>query len=521
MRSHNLGGRQLMARANNSRNRQDHYDLVVIGAGSAGLTAARFAARLGVRVALLERARLGGDCTWTGCVPSKSIVRTAALVHRARQGDRFGLPVVEPVVDLAAVMAHVRDVIAGVSEGETAEALQDLGIDVIFGQARFLSPHQLAVEGRTLTARKIIIASGSHSKVPPVEGGGTWADAAGMGLTGASPGGRGPQGPPREPQPQDLQPQRVFTYETIWNLRDLPRRLAVVGGGPLGCEMAQVFARLGAEVTVIGRADRLLPRDEPEASAVLAQVFAEEGITLRLGSRVGELLPRDGGVELTIAGERMVVDAVLYAVGRAPNVDGLDLEKANVRFSESGIVVDDTLRTTQRDIYAAGDCTGGYQFTHLAGRQGFVAARNALLPGSTSAAKGALPWVTFTDPEVAHVGLGEERARARYGAKVQVAMWPMTKVDRARTDMDTNGFVKLVHLKNGTILGATMVAGRAGEAIHEWALAIDHGLRVGALATTVHAYPTYSVATLELAAEAHLDRVFSGATGALLKRLAR
>jgi pyruvate/2-oxoglutarate dehydrogenase complex dihydrolipoamide dehydrogenase (E3) component len=306
----------------------------------------------------------------------------------------------------------------------------------------------------------------------------------------------------------------------------------VIGAGPIGCEMAQAFRRLGADVTLIERERRLLPRDEAQASRVLARVFEAEGVNLHLGVTV-ERVWQDG--DLVVAGDRAVTgdihvaaggaelkgDVLLLSVGRRPNVDGLDLDKAGVVYGNSGIQVDGNARTSQRHIYAAGDCTGGHQFTHYAGWQGFLAARNALLPGASVCVAEQVPWTTFTDPEVAHVGLGEDEARARFGDDVKTCEWPMAQVDRARTEGDTGGFMKLVHTKGGTLLGATIVAARAGEMIHEFILAMDKGIKVGDLANTIHVYPTYSTAGMQAAAQIRVEQLLSGTSGKVIRRLAR
>jgi pyruvate/2-oxoglutarate dehydrogenase complex dihydrolipoamide dehydrogenase (E3) component len=466
------------------------YDLVIIGGGSAGLTAAEFARRLGRRVALVEKERLGGDCTWTGCVPSKTLLKAARVAHHMRTADRYGLPAVAPQVELKKVMGHVRAVIAGIYEEESPEALRARGIDVVMGPARFLDSHTLSTGEGRLTARTVLIATGARPYIPPITG---------------------------------LDAVDALTYETVWGLETLPEHLLVVGGGPLGCEMAQAFRRLGAAVTLVTDRARLLPRDDPAASQLLSQVFAAEGIDLRFKARAERVWPAGQKIHLVAGGEELVGDSLLLAAGRRPNVAGLGLEKAGVIYDDQGgIRVDDTLRTSQGHIYAAGDCTGGPQFTHYAGWQAFMAARNALLPGSAQGVRDQVPWTTFTDPEVAHAGLTEAEARDKFGdAEVEICRWPMTQVDRARTEGDGDGFLKVVHRKNGTILGVTAVAGRAGEMIHEWIVALKQGLKVGDLAEAIHIYPTYSIASMEAAAAIRVDHLLSGTSGRILQGLAR
>lgn len=464
------------------------YDLVIIGGGSAGLTAAGFAVQLGQRVALVEKHRLGGDCTWSGCVPSKTLLKAAKVAHEMRTANRYGLTSVEPQVDLKVVMAHIREVIGRVYEQESPDALHADGVDVLMGAARFLDAHTLIAGETTLTARRILIATGAQPFLPPIAG---------------------------------LEKVDYLTYESVWNLDVLPKRLLVVGAGPIGCEMAQAFRRLGAQVTLLAGRDRLLPRDDPAASRVLGQVFATEGIDLRYNARAERVWQDGTEIHLTGGGDEMVGDALLIAAGRRPNMTNLDLEKAGVTYSAQGIQVDDNLRTSQGHIYAAGDCTGGPQFTHYAGWQAFMATRNALLPGSARGVTDQIPWTTFTDPEVAHIGLTEEQARAKLGDDVLTCDWPMERVDRACTEGDVAGFIKLVHKKNGDLLGATVVAGRAGEMIHEWIVALNQGLKVGDLAGVIHIYPTYSTASMQAAAAIRVGQMLSGTSGQVIRGLAR
>ena len=308
------------------------YDLIIIGGGSAGLTAASFAVQLETRVALVEKNRIGGDCTWTGCVPSKTLLKAAKVAHQMRTADRYGLLPVDPKVDLKAVMAHVQGVIGEVYAEESPEALRDEGIDVFLGEARFLDPHSLVIGDETrLTARHILIATGAHPFIPPIAG---------------------------------LEEVDYLTYESIWELRTLPHHLMIVGAGPIGCEMAQAFRRLGSEVTLVTSRDRVLPRDDPDASRVLDQVFTAEGIDVHYNSRAQHVWQDGNGIHLVGDGKELVGDVLLVAVGRRPNVGGLALEKAGIAHSDRTIQVDDHLRTTQPHVYAAGDCIGGHQFTH-------------------------------------------------------------------------------------------------------------------------------------------------------------
>ncbi|RME42325.1 MAG: hypothetical protein D6791_18030, partial [Chloroflexi bacterium] len=312
-----------------------------------------------------------------------------------------------------------------------------------------------------------------------------------------------------------------LTYETIWEMEVLPRHLIVVGAGPIGCELAQALRRLGARVTLVEALDRVLPLEDPGASHVLADVFEGEGIALRLNAPAERAWQDDEGIHLIAGDGELVGDALLVAIGRRPNVEGLELERAGVAYTAGGIQVDEYLRTSQKHIYAAGDCTGGLQFTHYAGWQAFLAARNALLPGASRGVSDRVPWTTFTDPEVAHIGLNEAQARERFGDAVMVCEWPMAQVDRALAEGDTAGFIKLVHKPDGTLLGATIVARRAGEMIHEWVVALERGLKVGEMAGIIHVYPTYSTGAVQAAAAIRVEQLLRGTSGRVIRSLGR
>ena len=395
------------------------YDLVVIGAGSAGLSAAEFSAQLGQRVALVERGRIGGDCTWTGCVPSKALLKAAKVAHQMRTAHQYGLGGGKPVVDFSAVMGRVSGAVDQVYRGESPDVLRQKGIDVIEGNARFVDAKTLAVETSIpdqhhteLTARRFIIATGARPFVPPIPG---------------------------------LEDVEYLTYETIWDLRVLPSSLIVVGAGPIGCELAQAFCRLGSDVTLVEGADRVLLQDDPEAAELISLQLTQDGVSLRLNSIVQRAWQDGDGIHVNVGGSEIVGDALLLAVGRTPNINGLGLESAGVVHGPEGIQVNNRLRTSQKRILAAGDCAGGYQFTHYAAWQGFMAVRNAFMPGlAVKAVLDHVPWTTFTDPEVAHVGFTESAARAKFGDGVRLSHWPMNKVDRAITELDDSGFIKII-----------------------------------------------------------------------------
>jgi pyruvate/2-oxoglutarate dehydrogenase complex dihydrolipoamide dehydrogenase (E3) component len=461
------------------------YDLVVVGAGAGGLTGARFAARVGARVAIVERQRVGGDCTWTGCVPSKALLRAARAAQEVRMARRFGIVAGEPRTDMSAVREYVRAAIGQVYERETPDVLEREGITVVEGTAAFVDSHTLTSGGRTLSARAFLISTGATPWVPPIAG---------------------------------LDQVRFHTHEQIFDNDRLPGSFLVLGGGPIGVEIAQAYRRLGSDVTIV--TDQLLPREDADARAVIESVLDREGVKVVWGEATSARLDGQTTVLATDRGEARG-DQLLVALGRRPVVEGLRLDLAGVRYSRAGIPVDDRLRTNVRHIYASGDVTGGLQFTHLAGFQGFQAARNALLPGSSAGRASLVPRVTFTDPEIAHVGATLAEAQTTDGDSVREIHWPLGHADRAVCEGDQDGFIRLVVASRGRILGATVVAGRAGEMIAELGLAVAKRLKLADVAATIHAYPTYSTAVQQLAVEATLDRFVTGTSGRLANWLAR
>ena len=464
------------------------YHLAIIGAGSAGLTAARFAARLGKRVALIEANRVGGDCTWTGCVPSKALLHAARVAHTIQGAGRYGIAVRDQQVDFGTVMDWVQSAVNQVFAQESPETLRAEGIDVLEGRAEFQDARTLAVGQREISARRFLICTGAAPFVPPIPG---------------------------------LEDTPYLTYETFWDLATLPDRLIVIGGGPIGCELAQACHRLGSRVTLVEAMDRLLPNDEPEASQAVGQALRRDGIDLRLSSPVESVKPAGdrSGIVVSAGDETIRGDALLVAVGRRARVDGLGLERAGIEHSPRGITVDDYLRTSVKHIYAAGDCAGGYQFTHYAGFQGAMAVRNLLLPGRSRARPQHPPWATFTDPEVAHAGYTEEQARQRFGDKVQVSILPMAHIDRAVTEDATEGFIKVVRRSNKETVGATVVGQRAAETLQAWTLAGDHRLKMADVARTMQAYPSLATGNQQLAWDAYLEGLTDGFTGRLLRWL--
>jgi pyruvate/2-oxoglutarate dehydrogenase complex dihydrolipoamide dehydrogenase (E3) component len=458
------------------------YDIAILGAGASGLIAADFAAQFGVRTALLDKGPIGGDCTWTGCVPSKSLIKVATVAHHARVAAKYGVTTGAPVVDMLKVRDYLRGTIQQIYMPTSPESLRKKGMDVFIGPARFLDPHTLEVGGERIRARKILVNTGAGPRIPAIAG----LDA----------------GP-------------YFTYLKIFENDRLPEHMVVIGGGPIGCEIAQAYRRLGSRVTIM--AERLLPREEPEVSQLLETVFAEEGIE-RIRARAESVRRQGGAITVHTAVGEATGDLLLVAVGRAPIVDGLGLEAAGVHYSERGITVNEHLQTTARHVYAAGDVIGGPQFSHLAGWQGFQAVRDALLPGNNAGMSHAIPHITFTSPEIAQIGLTEQAARERFSdCDLHIKAFDISKVDRAVNEDDRLGLIKIIARRNGVILGATIVGERAGEAITEIAVAMRNKLKLRDLASTIHAYPTYSTGIQLLAMKMAVDRAFSGISGKIIR----
>jgi len=443
---------------------RDRYDLIVVGGGTGGIVAALIAAGAGARVALVERSRLGGDCLWTGCVPSKSLLAAAELAHRMRTADTVGLTPTEPRIDFATVMAHVDRARQTIAPQDSAERLRREGVDVIEASARFEGPGALSVDGRALAFRKAIVATGSRPALPAIPG-----------LADATP----------------------LTSENVWELRTLPERLVVLGGGPIGCELAQAFVRLGAQVTLVEMAPRLLLKEEPRASELVASRLRADGVRVHVGTEalsVRNTTAGGGGELLTSADdptEAIAFDRILVAVGRSPQTDELNLEQVGVGTDPRGaVIVDRRLRTTARHVYAVGDVTAALPFTHVAAYHARVAVVNALFAGRRKVNYAAVPWATFTDPEVGRVGMTEDEARSRWGERVVTSSFDYADLDRAVTAGTGYGFAKLVGDRKGRLVGATVAAVGGGEAIAELAAWVAVGARIDRVSQTVHAYPT-------------------------------
>ncbi|MBA3258694.1 MAG: mercuric reductase [Gemmatimonadales bacterium] len=445
---------------------RERYHLVVIGAGTAGLVTASIAAGLGARVALVERHLMGGDCLNVGCVPSKGIISAARAWQTAADASRvYGGPRVSGAGNFGEVMERMRRLRAGISRVDGAARFRDLGVDVFLGEARFTGRDRAEVDGQTLRFRRAVIATGGRAAAPSIPG---------------------------------LASAGYLTNETIFSLTELPTHLLVLGAGPIGCEMAQAFARLGSKVTVVNREAHALPREDPDAGLIVERAMQRHGVQFIHRAAVTRVESRDGGPVLTVErdgrSEQIACDRILAAVGRTPNVEGLGLEVAGVGADAGGVTVDDRLRTSNPRIYAIGDVSSKYKFTHAADAQARLVIGNALFfgLGGGRASRLIVPWATYTSPEVAHVGLSERQA-TEAGHRVHTITIPLHDVDRAVLDGEEEGFFR-VHLRQGTdrILGATLVAEHAGDMIGEIGVAMTAGLGLGRIGGTIHPYPTQS-----------------------------
>ncbi|GAC1627727.1 MAG: mercuric reductase [Ktedonobacteraceae bacterium] len=449
------------------------YDMTIIGGGSGGLTAARIAASLGANVLLVDKEKLGGDCLYYGCVPSKSLIHVARIIRQAQEAMSIGLAPAHLGVDMAKVSTYIRGVIERVAK---AEQVYIENVTVKFGEISFKSPTELLLNGETVTSHNTLIATGSRPTIPNIEG---------------------------------LEEAGYYTNNDLFDLEHLPASLLVIGGGPIGVEMAQAFARLGSQVTLITRAKRILPKEDSDASTTLANVLSSEGIQI-----ITEATPlkveHDGNKKVVTVqrGEEQQTfeaDELLIALGRQPNVEKLSLDAANITYDNKGIKVDKHLRTTAPNIYAIGDVIGGYLFTHVAAYQAGVAVRNALIPvGKKKVDYRVVPWCTFTEPEIARVGLTYEEAKKQY-KDIRIAMFPFAEVDRAQAENETTGFIKLILAgKKEEIVGAHIVGLHAGELLGEMTLAMQHNMTIDDIYTTIHAYPTMATGVQQAAFEAYL-----------------
>ncbi len=438
------------------------YNLVVIGGGSAGLVCAVAAAGLGAKVALIEKHLLGGDCLNVGCVPSKTLIRSAKVMGELQHAADFGIEIdAEPVANFPKIMERVRSVRADISAHDSAKRFADLGIDVFLGSGAFVDQNTIQIDDKTLKFKNAVIATGGRAAAIPIPG---------------------------------LKEAGYLTNETVWQLTELPKRIAVIGAGAIGCELSQSFRRFGADVALFDIAPRIMVRDDDDAAEIVEAQLAKEGIDLFLGAKKSNIEASDSGktiyFELNGENRSVVVDEILLAAGRAPNVEGLNLENIGVEYDRRGIKIDDNLRTTVRNIFAAGDVAIPQKFTHTADFSARIVLQNALFMGRRKYSSLVIPWTTYTDPEVAHVGLTPAEAE-KSNIAIDTYSSDVGDVDRAKADGEKIGFAK-IHVKKGTdqIVGATIVSSHAGEIINEVTLAMTHGVGLGKIANTIHPYPT-------------------------------
>ena len=466
-------------------------DVAVVGGGSGGLSVAAGAVQMGASVVLFERAEMGGDCLNHGCVPSKATIAAAHAAQTFRGAGPFGVDPAEPVVSAGAVREHVRGVISAIAPNDSVERFEGLGVRVIRAEARFSGKRMLEGGGCRVRAKWIVLATGSSPAVPPIPG----IDAVGF-----------------------------LTNETVFELDETPRHLIIVGGGPIGIELAQAHRRLGAKVTVLEMFS-ILPKDDPDAVAVIRRQLAREGVDVREGISVTGVSRSDAGIDVTIEengkGASVQGSHLLIAAGRKPNLEGLDLGAGGVAHDRRGVTVDARLRSSDRRVFAIGDIAGGFQFTHMASHHAGIVIRNALFRLPARAETRAVPWVTYTDPELAHVGLSASDARKALGDRVRIATWPFAENDRAQAERATEGFVKAVVGPKGRVLGATIVGARAGELIQPWVLAVARNLRIGAMAAVIAPYPTLGEASKRAAGSYFTEALFGAGTKRLVRTLLR
>jgi pyruvate/2-oxoglutarate dehydrogenase complex dihydrolipoamide dehydrogenase (E3) component len=458
------------------------YDVIVIGGGAAGMVSSKLARGLGKKVAIIEQGKLGGECTNYGCVPSKALIKAANVYHRMVSLDApdYGLSAKSRAeIDRSRVMEHVREVVRKVYEGHLPGVFEKLGIDVIFGSPAFVDDHHIEVTGRKLSAGSFLICTGSSAFVPPIDG-------------------------------MDKVP--YLTNQNIFDLEKLPESTIVLGGGPIGTELAQALNRLGVKVTIVEMGEQILIREDRELRDILGQKLTAEGMTILTKTKAVKLSHDKGSIFLTVESANketgfVEAESLLAAVGRKANVEGLRLEKAGVDYTPKGIKTDNTLRTSARNIYACGDVVGPYQFSHMAEYQARIAARNALFPLKKRANYEHYIWCMFTDPELAHAGLTEEEAQEKYGKRVKTFRWQYRDTDRGKTDVEALGMSKIICDDNYRVVGAHVLGSRAGELIHEIQIIKTLGIPFHKLDSVIHVYPTFSDVVKQPAKACHIEKL--------------
>ena len=458
------------------------YDLIVLGGGAAGFVSAKMAQGLGKKVALIEKDRLGGDCTWFGCIPSKTLIKVSTIAHQIKNTGKFGLLQNTDIsLDTDHVMEHVRSVVKRVYDGHTPETFTKIGIDIFFGEAQFIDNHRIALGDKILSAKKYMISTGSSPFIPDIQG---------------------------------LDAVPYHTNRTIFDIEKLPASMIVLGGGPIGTELAMAFHRLGVRVHILETADRILLREDRELADMLSQNIQGEGITLLTKIKPLRYFCENGRIVLAYQDEKnrpgtIDADAVLIAIGRKPNVQGLNLEKAGVEYSAQGIKTNERLQTTASNIYSCGDVVGPYRFSHMAEYQAVIATRNALLPFQKKVDYRHVAWCTFTDPELAHAGLTEQEAREKLGDRIRIYRHEYKNTDRGRTDGIETGISKFICDSRGTLIGAHILGKHAGDLIHEAQLTKSLGIPFYKIYSAVHIYPTLSDIVRQPAKLCYIDRLQS------------
>ena len=456
------------------------YDLIVIGAGSGGISSANLAKNLGKKVALVEKEKIGGDCTWHGCIPSKALIKVSEVAHHVNTLEKYGLKLNGNFkLDTKNVMSHVRAIREKVYETEKPEVFQKLGIDIFIGSPKFLDKHHIQIDEKTMSSRSFVISTGSSPFIPPIDG---------------------------------IMEIPYLTNETIFDLEELPGSMVIIGGGPIGTEMASALGKLGVKITQIEMADHILPREDKELVEILMKRLTENDVKILCNTKVTKFAKKGNKIVVTVENqkvEEIKTDAVLISVGRRPNVNGLDLEEAGIEYSPKGIKVNDRLQTTANNIYAIGDVIGSYQFSHIAEYHAEIAVTNALLPLPIKRKINYenIVWTTFTDPEFARGGLTEVEAREKFDDKIKIYKFNYDRVDRAKTDLATIGMSKYITNTKGKLLGIHIIGERAGTLLHEAQLAKSMGIPFHKIQSMVHVYPTYTDLVKRPAIAAYVDKL--------------
>ena len=463
---------------------------IVVGGGSGGLSVAAGASQMGAEVVLLEKAKMGGDCLNYGCVPSKAMIAAAHAAHAVRRAGRFGIAAAEPAIDFEKVHDHVHGVIGAIAPHDSVERFEGLGVRVIQEHGKFVGPNRVQAGDTVITAKRVVISTGSRAGVPPVPG---------------------------------LEDVPYLTNETVFDKKSAPDHLIVLGGGPIGSELAQAHRRLGCRVTILEMFS-VLGKDDPELTEIVKNRMLSEGIAMREGIKVVRAERTDSGIAVIIEDdgreERIEGSDLLVSAGRVPNLDGLDLEAAGIEYDKRGVTVDARLRTSNRKVYAIGDAAGGFQFTHVAGYHAGIVLRNILFRLPARVDYSALPWVTYTDPELAHVGMTETQAREKYG-DIRILRHPFAENDRAQAERDTDGLAKIVTTAKGVIVGASIVGPHAGELLQSWILPIQKKMKIGAVAGLIIPYPTLGEVNKRAAGSYYTPKLFSEKTKKIVRFLLR